>query len=835
MKHGRGESSVSGLAALWFLVAGVLFAHVLSAGRDAVGQEAENLTLSGRVLDIDSGAPAAGAIVEASLDPAGVARLNRFLPFGRQEYSAEVNAEGSFVFSGLVPGSYWVRVAGNTAYVRVSNEDVRKAEVWPGAAPRDLVLRVSQAGSLVGNIVDPAGEAVVGAVISAGLSSSDLLLTNSASDPGETLQPARTTEQGDFILRGLVPSSPYDVLVASNNHPPLWIPGVRVEASKRQVDIGTVALESGSAVGGLLLEADGSPAAAVPMRLVPNPPTEELWLWVKLEMRTTTDKDGRFLFARVGSGQYRVHAARRDRGVYRPGWLVGGEIDVRAGEPIEGLTLRLAPRTESGRISGAVLDKKGTPLVGVPVEVVDWSTLFMATVDTDEEGRFAIAVESPGPFQLTAMGGFLSMTTSEIDDVRPGQEGLVVTLDHANALVSGRVTIAESPVEESVPHSYTYVWWRRLPGQEEADNLLNFLGDSATSSWVRADEGGGFTLQVAPGLIQILARSGGFATARTAPFLVEAGSHKRDVRVTLSKGASVRGVVQAANGNGLEGVVVRLLRRPPDAFSRLRGRLQPLEIHGTNGEAATDASGEFHCEFLEPGHYTLLASRHGLPPQLLSDFVLSEGQELEVPPIVLGPGSEVRVFLTAIEKEHKRPVPAIVKLIGPAPERRARTSAEGSVIFENVTAGEWLLVCSEADGPRVGERVIGLTVKPGAPTQLNIDLTAGFSVAGSVDGVGEKKLHVTARRSETRSPEQTDLDDWDERFEAARALVARVPIQDGKYQIAGLEAGRYLIEILQPGTDPLDFQSPVAVGLVPYSRTEIEVRDRDQTVNLKVD
>ena len=86
------------------------------------------------------------------------------------------------------------------------------------------------------------------------------------------------------------------------------------------------------------------------------------------ELVATTDETGRFRFANVSQGVYRLTT-------YKPGFLPGGYgqvqpedaqnlLKVNTSEHIQDLTLRLFP---AGTISGHVLDADGDPLSGYEV------------------------------------------------------------------------------------------------------------------------------------------------------------------------------------------------------------------------------------------------------------------------------------------------------------------------------------------------------------------------------------------------------------------------------------------------------------------------------------
>jgi Carboxypeptidase regulatory-like domain len=110
-----------------------------------------------------------------------------------------------------------------------------------------------------------------------------------------------------------------------------------------------------------------------------------------------TAVDGRFAIKAIAAGHYQLTVERRGFGA-----LAGEEenrknLDLKAGEQITDLVLRMVP---DAVISGRVLDANGVPMEQVAVEAVagrTYSTL------TDDRGEFRIGGLRPGRYLVKAM------------------------------------------------------------------------------------------------------------------------------------------------------------------------------------------------------------------------------------------------------------------------------------------------------------------------------------------------------------------------------------------------------------------------------------------------
>jgi hypothetical protein len=112
----------------------------------------------------------------------------------------------------------------------------------------------------------------------------------------------------------------------------------------------------------------------------------------------TTDNRGRFSFATVESGNYRLGASRN--GYIRQ--VVGSRdapLKLQAGQQLDGIIVRLIP---AATITGRVLDELGQPLGDVPVWLYESTGEVETTTRTNDRGEYRFFYLSPGQYWIAA-------------------------------------------------------------------------------------------------------------------------------------------------------------------------------------------------------------------------------------------------------------------------------------------------------------------------------------------------------------------------------------------------------------------------------------------------
>jgi hypothetical protein len=350
-----------------------------SAEAPAPQEEEDHLTsLSGRVTDAETHAGVAGAEVRTE---GGAARTD-----GQGRFVLQVAARGARVTAqapGYTPGQ----------------------APWPAEGPLELPLeRVGMLTVAVRRAATPAPNAVV-------------LLT-----PPE---PPRAQNADEAGVTRFFPLEPGAYAVHARTADGAWAGTAEAAVARRQHVTVTVNLEAAARLTGLVVEADGRPAAGAQV-------------WAETEDSVvlgagTAQADG--TFALVGlppRDKARVLAVNQGR-QGRGGWL-----DLHGRQDAGTITLGKGGQ----RIAGQVVDENQTPLEGVDVTLgptFNDADAVWAAARTDADGRFEFADLPEATFDVTARQGGRSAGR---EGVKTGTTSLVLRLMGAARLV-GRVVNAQ--------------------------------------------------------------------------------------------------------------------------------------------------------------------------------------------------------------------------------------------------------------------------------------------------------------------------------------------------------------------------------------------------------
>lgn len=280
-------------------------------------------------------------------------------------------------------------------------------------------------------------------------------------------------------------------------------------------------------IEGIALEMDGRPAAGVPIGLQSTDTPRNTYfrsVGAQLEV-TTTDAEGRFVFADVPLGNHLVGPApkkfMRERTV-EPEQIapLGQLVVVRADGPPTSVTVRLH---RGLAIRGRVLTPAGEPAKSAMIRgsAADDSSLVYENMN-DAEGRFVLGPLEAGEYWIVAesMGNFVE---SESVVARTGDVDVVLQLRRGGA-VRGVVVDARTGIACS------------------AEMLVNPRDPTTWSMrFERSRDDGSFEIEgLATGIYDVSARTDdgrlGFASA----LRVEADAPSEELRIAVSAGAKVR-------------------------------------------------------------------------------------------------------------------------------------------------------------------------------------------------------------------------------------------------------------------------------------------------------
>lgn len=532
---------------------------------------------------------------------------------------------------------------------------------------------------------DAAGGLAAGRVINwstgDGVANAELTFT---SDGGAST--VRTRDDGAFEL---APAAPGRFVLSA-----IAAPGFLPYAPELLHSTVHVALARGQAVRGItvflfpaldyhgtVVDARGAPVTGARVRLLGTPSGEQVI--DKPQTEWTTDRDGHFTF----------HAAddavlEAVRGNAR-GWArLDGDVVITRQLTI---TLGDAPARDQ-TITGRAVDASGAPIADV---------LVRATPSGVHPGTRSTAFATSGPDGAFTLGGLdrdAYDLAAEAEDHAPasaahitgGSHDVTLTLD-AGLPLAGQVVDGNG---EPAP-SYT---------------LLVFRRDGAARQLVVArsivEPRGRFAVRLPRGAYELLAAATGWAPSAPTP----ASAGATDIRLTLSAGATLRGVV-------VDGADQR-----PIPYARIMREANGggASAQPANAGTVTRPDGTFELTGIPPGPLSISITAGGHHPKIEAAMTASDGQ-------TLGP---ITIALTQLA-EGEQPS---VELVGIG----TALSADGDALHvDRVIAGSG----AEAAGIVAGDLVTAIDGLPVAP--LGIE-----GAIAKIRGVVGTTVAITLRRGD---------------------------------------------------------------------------------------
>ena len=710
----------------------------------------------------DDGEPIAGAEITASFVPDSPASFRR----GAEAHTSS-GEEGRFRFSDLTPDIPLRLEAVASGYAPASL-DLEAIEARQTRAGLRLVL--SRGVSLTGRVTG-GGEPLAGAELTAvrlPQGSSPMVLF---ARRRQLREESETSDgQGAFEYRNLRAGT-YQLTVSAAGFASLLVPGIEVAAGG--ADLGTLELEPGVEITGLVVDAEGSPIEGA--EVWASGQGSQLFDMTGRrggEPQAVTGADGSFTVRDRRSGE------RVDLRVTHSEHQQASAPGVVAPNP---QPLRIVLQA-GARLSGTVLDATGAPVAGATVAVmveeadVEPSGMgirgfrFPVRNETDDTGRFELEQVPSGKLRLSASAqGWRTAELSALEVPAGGElEDLRLVLERG-ATVSGRVFDADGQPAAGV--------WVRV--EEDRTGMRFSQPASATTSG-----DGQYLLEgVEPGTRLIMARN---EDRETTAQEIEVGSGVNRLDLRFATGASISGRVVDGAGAPLAGASVMALT---DARS------------WGGAEARSGADGAFTIEGVRDGQYQLRATREGYATRIQEETVQVAGGSISGVEIVMSPGGTISGAIFGLE-ESQIPLINIFASGGPAQWSIGQTSHDGTYRIADLAPGEWNVQAMVPEGPKAQGRV---TLAAGqSEATLDLDFTSGVVLSGQVLRSGQPVggLMVQLRGIDVAgwSSGRTD--------------------HEGRFRLEGLEPGRHRLEVA-------DFRSDLR------HREEIELAgDRDLVVEI---
>jgi hypothetical protein len=297
--------------------------------------------------------------------------------------------------------------------------------------------------------------------------------------------------------------------------------------------------------------------------------------------------------------------------VVRAKGYAAARLEVAPGGPEPDLEIRL--RT-AGAVSGLVVDGKGKPVAGAYVEC-DGSGDMFAT--SDDEGHFKLPADADG-CRATA-------THADYGTSRP------------IALTEGDRNTIEMPSPGGISGVVVDEGGRPVTKYLIGIESFQPVAGAPTGPWVRNeridDPSGAFSLdQLAAGKYVLVASAEGRPPAKSDAIDLEAGRTESGVRIVLTKGGSLSGVVsERGSGKPIANARVRL-----DALTSTGATAIPA--------AVTDDSGHYHLDGIPSGPFSVRVSHGDYTARIVSlDGSASHDlhQDVDLAPAGDGPSTEM--------------------------------------------------------------------------------------------------------------------------------------------------------------------------------------------------
>jgi hypothetical protein len=519
------------------------------------------------------------------------------------------------------------------------------------------------------------------------------------------------------------------------------------------------------AIAGIVKDHDGNPVRRGSVRINGD---------ANFTRSTVTDDEGRFSFAGLPAGRFRVTAVKPgfpefSYGASRP-FRAGSGVFLQDGQQVRDLALTLA---RGGAITGTVYDERGEPMPGVPVMAWEYRTALngdrtlefssgFETVNTDDRGVYRVYGLPPGEYTIGTSWSYHGMPY----DVRVPTDAEIRAAFQSAAQPAPSSPGAAGPAAP-VPARYNY-----------APVFAPGVTDPMTAATIK----------------------------------VGAGDEHRgvDLRMQFQPMSRIEGTIVTPDGNPVEGTLM---------ISR-RSSVQALNVSSV---MPSMSELRFTSSSLSPGDYvvTMDVPRRGDRAGLFGSahVVIGGGGEPATASLVLQP---TRVITGRIVFEGSTPRPAnlskvVVSLRGGAAMPTTATTIDdsGALTISGVMPAQYTLSTTVPGAqPAAGWRLRSVTVGGRDVTDRRFDL-AGVETDLTVtftDQVSELTGRITSPSGAAATDFFVIALPADRAYwtTPSRRIVSARPDRTGQYIFRGLPAGEYRIAVT---TDliPRDLQDAAAL------------------------
>ncbi len=529
----------------------------------------------------------AGTVTNALSTPIAGASLMACPVVGGLCGSATSAGDGTYVITGLAPGSHIVSAQASgyapTYYNGTYNYSAATlVTVTSGSTTPGINFALAPAGSIAGTVTNALGTPIAGVTVSANPSSC-------CGSGGSTT----TAGDGTYVITGLAPGN-YTMQAQASGYAPTYYNGTYDYGAATPVTVasGTTtpgvnfALAQAGSISGTVTNAIGTPIAGA---IVSASRTACCGYGY-----TTAAGDGTYAITGLAPGSYKVQAQAPG---YAPTYYNGTYdysaatlVAVASGATTPGINFALAP---AGSITGTVTNAFGTPIAGADVSANSSTCCGGGSATTAVDGTYTVTGLTPGSYTVQAQASGYAPTYYN------------GTYDYSAATP---VTVTSGTTTPGI--NFALAQAGRIAG-----NVTNALGTpiAGANVWASASGccGGGSTTTAAdgtylmtnlvPASYVVQAQASGYAST----YYNGTYEYGAATLVTVTSGTTTPGINFAlAQAGSIAGNVTDALGTPIAGAS--------VEASGAaccgSGYATTAADGTYVITDLVPGSYRVWAS-----------------------------------------------------------------------------------------------------------------------------------------------------------------------------------------------------------------------------------